>query len=741
MVDNKRDKLMKKVENHLRTTSRQLIKIDTEEEALKYLTDSFCSALYCDFVAVILNEGEKFIPKAWSGNLSSLASSFPLYSDECSPKLLFQSLTYQTADSLMVCRLAEILKKADVKTWFTVPLKDDIQHFGFCIVGFLSYVPLLDMETPFEEFGKDIAVAMAVARQKEAQLRKIEGFEWISKNISLDAPLEQHIAELTSKAGIGTNADFACIYLFNEKEDCFVFQPPSYGKMDRPPKIMVEDKYVLKEHFPFLETISGCQMTVPLVIDLKTIGVLHIENKREGVFTEEDLKVLEMLANHIATILDNARLYNSEKEHKQRLHFLLDYQQALLKETAVDNNFEGITTMLGRLFQDSVIVFNRFMQPISYNTDETEAGSQLIEQLAELAREERGKQRVTDAFHVSDPQDVRYCFSFWMINGSGSLLGYLAVRRLRGEMDEFDQLTVDLGRNICSIQFIKQKLVLDTKEQMKDSFISKLLTEKIEDRDSILQYANLYQWDLFRSHRIAVLSISLGEEELKEGNLLEQQAKKNLIWDLIRSHLPELGSGILAASHQEQLLLIVPIDLEHNRPKQFWESFYQHIKKWIDVSPVAYSVLAGIGGNTHTLEDYYISYQQAIQALNVLASRFRKNGFALFEDLGSYVILHQLDHCLAVDLFMTKQIGPLIKYSEGKNIDLYNTLHVFLQNNGNVTNTAEELYIHRSSLLYRLEKIESLLSADLNDAEVRFNLMMALKLYEMYGNKIGQDLW
>ena len=73
------------------------------------------------------------------------------------------------------------------------------------------------------------------------------------------------------------------------------------------------------------------------------------------------------------------------------------------------------------------------------------------------------------------------------------------MRRSNGRMDEFDQLTVDLARNICSIQFIKQKLVLDTKEQMKDSFVSKLLTEKIEDRESILQYANLYQWNLLKT--------------------------------------------------------------------------------------------------------------------------------------------------------------------------------------------------------------------------------------------------
>ncbi|MEH7462331.1 helix-turn-helix domain-containing protein [Bacillus thuringiensis] len=734
MSDNKREKLMKKVEYHLRTTSRQLIKIDTEEEALQYLTDSFCSELYCDFVAVILNEGGEFLPRAWSGNLSSVASAFPLHSDECSSKLLYQSITDQTADSPEVCLLAGTLKHAGVKTWFTVPLKDDIQHFGFCIVAFLSYVPLLDMEISFEEFGKDIAVAMAVARQKEEQLKKIKGFGWISKNLSLDVPLEQHIAELTSKAGIGTDANFSCIYLYNEEENCFVFQPPSYGKMERPQKIMVEDKYGLKEHFPCFETIGGGQLTVPLVIDMKPIGVLHIENKCEGVFTKEDLTALEMLANHLATILDNARLYNGEKEHKQRLHFLLDYQQALLKETVEDNNFEGITTMLGSLFQDSVIIFDRFMQPISFNA---ENGSEQIEQLAELAREERGKQRVTDTFHVSDPKHVGYCFSFWMINGGGNLLGYLAVRRPSGGMDEFDQLTVDLARNICSIQFIKQKLVLDTKEQMKDSFISKLLTERIEDRDSILQYANLYQWDLFKKHRVAVLSISLEEKELKKGNLLEQQAKKSLIWDLIKSRLPELGTGILSASHNEEQLLIVPIEKERNGPNKFWESLYHSIRKWIGSSPIACRVLIGIGEITYKLEDYYISYQQAIQALNILDSRFRKNGFARFEDLGSYAILHHLNHSPAVDLFINKQIGPLLEYSEGKNIDLYNTLHVFLQNNGNVKSAAEELYIHRSSLLYRLEKIESLISVDLNHAEVRFNLMMALKLYDMYGDAMG----
>jgi purine catabolism regulator len=735
MPDNKKEKLMKRVEDHLRKTSRQLIKIDTEEEALQYLTDSFRSELYCDFVGVVLNENGIFIPKAWSGDLPSVADFFPLSADDCSQTLLHQSLTYETAEPPEKCRLSEILKKSNVKTWFTVPLKDDTHHFGFCIVGFFNYVPLLDMEESFEEFGKDIAVVMTMTRQKEAQLKKMKGFEWISKNLSLDAPLEQHIAELTSRAGIGTNADFACIYLYNEKENCFVFQPPSYGKMERAHKIMIQDKNLLKYYFPFLEVTGSNQLTIPLVIDLKVIGVLHIENKREGVFTEEDLGMLELLSKHVATILENARLYNNEKDHKQRLQYLMDYQQALVKETVEEDSFDGITSMLSDLFQHSVILFDQFMQPISFSIPEPDKNCEL-EQIAELAREEKKNNNEDDMFMVRHPNHDENFFSFWVVNGGGRLLGYLAVGRTREEIDEFDRLTVDLARNICSIQFIKQKLVLDAKEQARDGFISKLLTGKIEDKESILQYANLFQWNPFQRHQLAVLSISLDEKEMEDSSLLEQQAKKAHIWEFIKKNLSDLNKGILTASYDDVYILIIQVEKEQGRSKKFWATLYESIKQWATDEFPGCRVLMGIGSLTEKIEDYYKSYQQALQALKVVNSRFRDIGFSLFEDLGSYVILHHLDYTIAVDLFIKNQLGPLLEYSKYRNIDLCNTLHVFLQNNGNVKSTAKELYMHRSSLLYRLEKIETLLEVDLNDAEVRFNLMMALKLYDMYGENM-----
>ena len=448
-----------------------------------------------------------------------------------------------------------------------------------------------------------------------------------------------------------------------------------------------------------------------------------MERKRTGVFVEEDLQVLQLLSNHIATILENARLYHNAKENRNRLHFLLEYQQALVKETVKQEGFEGIISMLAELFGESVVLFDRFMRPITFAMEDGE--EKLIPHLRKEA--ERGRRKQVHQIVLTDYNET---FSIWPVNSGGDLLGYLAVRMSVEKLDDYDQIMIEMARNICSIQFIKQKLVLDATEQAKENFISKLLVEGVQNKESVLQYANLFMWDLYNPHRVALLSIILHENELENCNLLEQQIKKTVVWDYIKVFVVERRHDILASTFKEQYLFIVPAQ---KGMQDFWSQFYQDITDAARKSGISCDILLGVGGKTSTIDDYYVSSEQARQALNIVQSRFYDRGYAFFEQLGSYTILHFLDSVKAVDLFMENQLGPLEKYSEGKNMDLLHTLRVYLQNNGNAKSTAEQLYIHRSSLLYRLEKIESLLDVDLSDAEVRFNLMMAFKLYDMRG--------
>ncbi|KOS68825.1 PucR family transcriptional regulator [Lysinibacillus contaminans] len=723
MGEIKEEKIINRLEQHLRMTSRQLIKIGTEEEAIHYLIDSFKSELYCDFVGVILAETGEFVPKAWGGNANEFGNVFPMEIDKCSPVILEQSLHSKETNKREDCILMTKLKETGVKTWFTVPLTDDVHRYGFCIIGFFTYVPLLEMDEIFDEFGKDVAIAISLARRKDQQLRKIEGIEWINRNLSINQSLKENISEFTTRAGLGTNAQSACIYLFNEKENCFDLQVPIYGVKDFNEKVIVGHKNTFKEYFSFIEKSGGHQITIPIVVDLKTIGVLQVGNKNGNLlFSEDDVNTLKLLSDHIAILLENALLYNLEKDHRERLQILLDYQQALVKETVVNDDFHGVTQMLAELYCGSVILLDRFYHPLSYKIEESELGD--IGKLREVLENERIR---TGTFKVLEPGGPPFLIS--PINGVNALLGYLAICINNGDLDEFDQLTVELSRNICSIQFIKQKLVLDADKQAKDTLMGKLLVKNIEDEQSILQYANLFQWDIFKPHRVANLSIELAESEVAGLNLFEQTAKKSIVWDYINEIITLKSQKILMATFSEHYLFIVPVEDEKNR-KQFWADFYKRVRKAVSKSLIKCEVHLGIGSKVENMNEYSSSYEQSLQVLNVVKSRFKSKGYSLFEEIGSYTILHDLNFSV-VTTFIHSQLGVLLDFTDKKNIDLFQTLSVYLRNNGNAKGTSEELFIHRSSLLYRLEKIESVLEIDLNDSETRFNLMMAMKLYDL----------
>ncbi|SDH16975.1 DNA-binding transcriptional regulator, PucR family [Alteribacillus persepolensis] len=731
---NKREKVMKKVEDHLRMTSRQLVQFDTEEEALQYLTDSFQSELSCDFVSVILIENENLIPKVWSGELQWLKESFPLPIHACYEGLFQSSLTYKDIDKGESCAFLDLLNRDKVKTWFTVPLQDESNIYGFCAIGYLEEIPLLQMSNIFTEFGRDVAVALTLAKQKESERKKMWGMEWMNQNILLDESVESLVSKLVERTGKGTQAQFAGIYLFNDKENCFTFQPPAYGKLTKPMYINVKENYEMKEYFPYIETPGGDELTVPMVLDVKTIGVLHVEQKRMGnVFTKEDREILELMANHVASTLENIRLYNNEKNHKKKLHELLNYQQKLIIETVEKDNFDGITSTLSAIFAEPVVLFDRFMRPMSF--DDT-FGDIHIDTIARAAVEEVSQLQQQDtAFMLTVCKETNV--SFWPINGGGDLLGYLAVCVNQKEFDDFDRLTVDLVRNIYSIQFIKQKLVLDAKEQVKDSFINKLLVTSIENKESIIQYANIFQWDPFKHHRVAVLSVDVKHPGHTDEDILAAQATKSLMMDQLKTRIMMNEKDILLATKGDDYVLIVPAEKEENT-LQYWKAFKKNIDRWLKTGRADGRAYLGIGSMAEKIEDYYGCYQEAMQALHVVKQRDTENGCAFFEKLGSYTLLHHIKDIEAASLFIKKQLSPLLSYSDGKSMDLFETLRIYLQHNGSIKKTSEALYIHRSSLLYRLEKIQQLLQIDINDSQNRFDLMLAYKLYELSSANEGQ---
>lgn len=65
-----------------------------------------------------------------------------------------------------------------------------------------------------------------------------------------------------------------------------------------------------------------------------------------------------------------------------------------------------------------------------------------------------------------------------------------------------------------------------------------------------------------------------------------------------------------------------------------------------------------------------------------------------------------------------------------KHTEYVQTLSTYLQKERSLTKTADALFIHRSSLLKRLDKIQRIIKDDLNDAEIRLYYQICLALLQ-----------
>ena len=83
--------------------------------------------------------------------------------------------------------------------------------------------------------------------------------------------------------------------------------------------------------------------------------------------------------------------------------------------------------------------------------------------------------------------------------------------------------------------------------------------------------------------------------------------------------------------------------------------------------------------------------------------------------------------------FFTSRALETLRNEDAKTGSCYvDTLRSFFKNNQNVTKTASELFAHRNTINYRLNKIRELLEDDFDDALIRLHLQIAIMTQDLY---------
>ena len=132
------------------------------------------------------------------------------------------------------------------------------------------------------------------------------------------------------------------------------------------------------------------------------------------------------------------------------------------------------------------------------------------------------------------------------------------------------------------------------------------------------------------------------------------------------------------------------------------------------------------------IADIHIAYEEAKSALLIGQKLEDEKGIYIYEDYRFAELLWGID-IEKVNNFIKK---TNVDFSIFKDEELIHTLNAFFRNSLNLSATARELYIHRNTLVYRLDKIFKMTGLDaknFDDAVLLKTIMALTKLYNISG--------
>lgn len=135
------------------------------------------------------------------------------------------------------------------------------------------------------------------------------------------------------------------------------------------------------------------------------------------------------------------------------------------------------------------------------------------------------------------------------------------------------------------------------------------------------------------------------------------------------------------------------------------------------------NVRVAYGTIVKELKDVSKSYKEAKMALDVGKIFYAEKTVTAYSTLGIGRLIYQLPINLC-EMFIEEIFGG--KVPEELDEETLTTINTFLENNLNVSETSRQLYVHRNTLLYRLEKLEKYTGLDIRIFDDALTLKIAL---------------
>ena len=125
-------------------------------------------------------------------------------------------------------------------------------------------------------------------------------------------------------------------------------------------------------------------------------------------------------------------------------------------------------------------------------------------------------------------------------------------------------------------------------------------------------------------------------------------------------------------------------------------------------------------------------FAQCIESIQLLERIGAKRGVCPYDNIPFFEIFDRIQRNNRSILLGSQALQKLFEYDRYNNSQYVYTLRVYLSHEGNASKSAARLFIHRHTLLNRMQKITRICELDLNDYYTRIYLSLALLVHDFF---------
>lgn len=302
------------------------------------------------------------------------------------------------------------------------------------------------------------------------------------------------------------------------------------------------------------------------------------------------------------------------------------------------------------------------------------------------------------------------------ILAGGERFGRIMLWALERPFRRLDYVAVERALTIAAFEIVKQRAVAEVERRYRNVLL-----------DQILSGAEVPALGL--GDEPPLLSSTLAGGEMVVAAVGGPAPSQRVYERVVRSLKPERYGDRLVVGEKAGCVVLIGDAALFREPAPWLDDLCR------DLEPL--DVRIGIGRPVRDLAGLRLSYQQALQALDV--GRFRGGGCSVvrFDELGVLRLLHLIRDRGEVNQFLAETVGPLQAYDEEHGTDLVGTLQAYFAEHGNARRAAQRLYVHYNTVLYRLQRITDITGLSLDDADARLNLQVGIKLLRLVKEERG----